>query len=353
MVEKEQKKIDLEKTFEVLEQIIEEDLQKASPSRRSELADALAATLKLGGAVADMATLGIAGNLIDSGRKIVKLLRDPEPPANQTIVNMLTLDCLRELERRGKVNDEAMAQISGRLADLQKTAAETKEIAVEIKKDTTRTVELLEDQLRVKDSQISFLQNQIKSGATPEPSPEAVKLAEQIPDDADPYARALKAIAEKRLDEARELLDLVIGKQEVDLTKAYTARGKTEYYAGRYADAATWYEKALTLKPNDPAIINDAGLAYHLGGKYKQAEPLYEQALEIRKEALGEDHPDYATDLNNLAELYRAQGKYEQAEPLYEQALAICEKALGKEHPNTIMCRRNYEKLLEEMRGKR
>ncbi len=39
-------------------------------------------------------------------------------------------------------------------------------------------------------------------------------------------------------------------------------------------------------------------------GDYAAAEPLYRQALEIRRMALGEDHPDYAASLNNLAGLY-------------------------------------------------
>ena len=43
-------------------------------------------------------------------------------------------------------------------------------------------------------------------------------------------------------------------------------------------------------------------------GAYDRAEPLCRQALEIRKKAVGEGHPDYATSLNNLAELYRAKG---------------------------------------------
>ena len=46
-------------------------------------------------------------------------------------------------------------------------------------------------------------------------------------------------------------------------------------------------------------------------GAYDRAEPLYRQALEIRKKVLGEGHPDYATSLNNLAELYRAMGAYD------------------------------------------
>ena len=44
-------------------------------------------------------------------------------------------------------------------------------------------------------------------------------------------------------------------------------------------------------------------------GAYDRAEPLYRQALEIRKKALGEGHPDYAPSLNNLAALYRRDGR--------------------------------------------
>ena len=39
-------------------------------------------------------------------------------------------------------------------------------------------------------------------------------------------------------------------------------------------------------------------------GDHAAAIPLYRQALEIYRTALGENHPDYATSLNNLAGLY-------------------------------------------------
>ena len=69
-------------------------------------------------------------------------------------------------------------------------------------------------------------------------------------------------------------------------------------------------------------------------GRYAEAEPLYKRALAIREKALGPDHPDVGTSLNNLAVLYRAQGRYAEAEPLYKRALAIREKALGPDHPD-------------------
>jgi NB-ARC domain/Tetratricopeptide repeat len=43
---------------------------------------------------------------------------------------------------------------------------------------------------------------------------------------------------------------------------------------------------------------------YNGQGLYNQALPWYEQCLEVTKRRLGEEHPDVATSLNNLASLY-------------------------------------------------
>ncbi len=56
--------------------------------------------------------------------------------------------------------------------------------------------------------------------------------------------------------------------------------------------------------------------------------------MAIDEKALGPNHPDVATSLNNLAALYATQGQYAQAEPLYKRALAIQEKGLGQDPPS-------------------
>ena len=73
---------------------------------------------------------------------------------------------------------------------------------------------------------------------------------------------------------------------------------------------------------------------YFAQGRYAEAEPLYKRALAISEKALGPDHPDVGSSLNNLAMLYESQGRYAEAEPLYKRALAISEKALGPDHPD-------------------
>ena len=47
------------------------------------------------------------------------------------------------------------------------------------------------------------------------------------------------------------------------------------------------------------------GRALRAQGQYAKAEPLYQRSLAIWEKALGPDHPEVATSLNNLAVLYR------------------------------------------------
>ena len=63
------------------------------------------------------------------------------------------------------------------------------------------------------------------------------------------------------------------------------------------------------------------------------------------KQRLGNDHPDVATSLNNLALLFYSQGKYKKAEPLYQQVLALRQKLLGNDHPHIATSFNNLASL--------
>jgi len=94
-------------------------------------------------------------------------------------------------------------------------------------------------------------------------------------------------------------------------------------------------QKALGSEHPDVATdLNNLALLYFAKGEYARAEPLYQRALAIREKALGSEHPDVATSLNSLAQSYFAKGDYARAEPLSQRALAIREKVLGSEHPD-------------------
>ncbi|MEL6425496.1 MAG: tetratricopeptide repeat protein, partial [Pseudomonadota bacterium] len=86
-------------------------------------------------------------------------------------------------------------------------------------------------------------------------------------------------------------------------------------------------------------------------GRYDEAEPLYTQAIEIDRNTIGEEHPDFATHLNNLAGLYGLTGRYDEAEPLYTQAIEILEATLGPEHPTTKLGKASYARMIAARDG--
>ncbi|WP_066383715.1 MULTISPECIES: tetratricopeptide repeat protein [unclassified Anabaena] len=100
-----------------------------------------------------------------------------------------------------------------------------------------------------------------------------------------------------------------------------------------YLSKAVELQKHLGLEKDLATSFYNLAELYWYQGRYSQAEPLYIQALALRRKLLGEEHPDVALSLNGLAELYRKQKLYNKAEPLYQKALEICRKMPGVEYP--------------------
>ncbi len=73
------------------------------------------------------------------------------------------------------------------------------------------------------------------------------------------------------------------------------------------------------------------------------------QSQEIKAEILGKHHPEYATGLNNLAELYSEKGKYKLAEELFLQAKYIDSAATGIVHPNYALDLNNLAQLYKDI----
>jgi tetratricopeptide (TPR) repeat protein/transcriptional regulator with XRE-family HTH domain len=105
---------------------------------------------------------------------------------------------------------------------------------------------------------------------------------------------------------------------------------RDESNAGSLARASLNYKTAFYL---------------HQRGQYKEAEQLFEWALQIREQALGPDHPEVAAVLNRLAYLSLNQSRYTEAEALFERALQIWKQTLGPEHPETVVAFHNLGTL--------
>jgi len=99
--------------------------------------------------------------------------------------------------------------------------------------------------------------------------------------------------------------------------------------------AMEYFEQALRAEKNQETLF---AYAYFLQehNQYKQAAPLYEEALHIYR-ALAKENPAaylpyVATTLNNLAVLQKAKNEFAAALEKYEEALHIY-RALAKENP--------------------
>jgi CHAT domain-containing protein len=94
--------------------------------------------------------------------------------------------------------------------------------------------------------------------------------------------------------------------------------------------------------------LNAQGMHGYRKGQYREATVPARQALAIRREVLGERHPDTITSLNDLAGLLKAQGDLKAARPLLERALELRRAVLGERHPDTITSLNNLAHLLNE-----
>jgi CHAT domain-containing protein/Tfp pilus assembly protein PilF len=141
-----------------------------------------------------------------------------------------------------------------------------------------------------------------------------------------------------RIEELREATEA--DRELFDARKQFNEALKLRR-AGKYDEALPPAERAMEIRERWlGAAHRDVAAAINLladihadKSEYAKAEPLYQRALAIREKALGKDHPDIAQSLNSLANIYRAQAKYVEAEPLINRSLKIRENALGKDDP--------------------
>lgn len=99
-----------------------------------------------------------------------------------------------------------------------------------------------------------------------------------------------------------------------DSTTAF-ALGRFHKRVGQYAQAATFYAKALEFRPNDAATLNNLANVRFLQGNTAEAIELYREANTAA--------PGMAEPLHNLAKMYFREGKLEEGEKAQRAAVAL------------------------------
>jgi len=98
----------------------------------------------------------------------------------------------------------------------------------------------------------------------------------------------------------------------------------------------------------DPAgrLLNECGLLLKTQGDYTCAEPLYRKSVALGELTFGTNHTEFASRLNNLAQLLHDTNRLAEAESLMRRALAIDESINPINHSKIAIRRANLAALL-------
>ena len=151
------------------------------------------------------------------------------------------------------------------------------------------------------------------------------------------YTRGLRLVQERQ------------GEKNAMAATLYHNLGGLEHARGRYADGEAparraWEIRRELLGEDHPDALADA-CAYGgiLDGLERHAEsrPIYEKALAVYERVFGAEHFEVAATLHNLAGVESAIGEETAAEAHYRRALAIKGKMLGEDHPEWALTANN------------
>ncbi|HYI00107.1 serine/threonine-protein kinase, partial [Hyalangium sp.] len=169
-------------------------------------------------------------------------------------------------------------------------------------------------------------------------------------------------VRQKRLQEATPLepiVEALAESTEDDVTRGLALHSLSVLLqeTGRYPEAwekatralALW-EKALGPEhPNVASSLQQLSSITWWMGKYPQALEYAERALALKMKALGPEHPDVAKVMKTSAAALRDLGRYEEARQRFEQVLALQVKILGPEHPDVAGALSNMSVVLIDL----
>ncbi|WP_434418236.1 tetratricopeptide repeat protein [Nannocystis pusilla] len=182
----------------------------------------------------------------------------------------------------------------------------------------------------------------------------AIQLVGTIGRDRSRAAEALQwalpaEVIVQRLGETRGLLGASLAQNEA---LVHASRGEYELALKEMEQALAIREELLG--PDHPTVAVALDV---IGGIHRTRESLdaalaaQTRALAIRREALGADHPAVGVSANNLGLLEQQRGNYDAALPLLEEAVAVAEHALGPDDLEVGTALNNLGRL-QHVRGR-
>lgn len=151
------------------------------------------------------------------------------------------------------------------------------------------------------------------------------------------------------LDTQKQALTIqaaALGPDHIETIWTKNELGRVYRHLGRLQDAEKMHLEALQILPESLVGTNGSseiawtlstlGRVYRKGRRLEEAIQALTQALDMRHDDLGHDHPHCLWLLGDIAQCYFEQSNLELAAKFHRQALEARERVLGPEHPDTL-----------------
>lgn len=137
--------------------------------------------------------------------------------------------------------------------------------------------------------------------------------------------------------------------RDVHLASSLRSLAITYHDIGRLEEARILQQEVLDLRkeilgdvhPDTISAMNNLSNTYGTLGRTEESTLLQGEVLRLRKKILGERHPDTVTAMSNLAIRYRELGRMDQSRVLKEEVLRLRKEILGERHPDTVSASSN------------
>jgi tetratricopeptide (TPR) repeat protein len=214
-------------------------------------------------------------------------------------------------------------------------------------------------QLAEANSRIAISERQSKEGAQ-----QAAKRTQRVLDylvsafrRPDPEIDGRKVTVASVLEQALRDLDNQLVGDPLEKAALLHAIGQTYRGLGMYSSAIGPLEQAVAIRrqqlgeshPDTMTSMNELSLGYESAGQFEKVLPLRRKTLDLRRAALGDNHPDVLKSMNNLARGYHAAGQLDKALPLMEETLKLTRATLGESHLDTLTQMNNLAGVYHEM----
>ena len=159
------------------------------------------------------------------------------------------------------------------------------------------------------------------------------ELSGQVP--AAQLAEAKAALGTGDLSKADAIFAEISAEEDAAIARKAEAefgRGEIAEAEVRWADAARHYGQAARLAPGFGYLLLRRRLFAWRSGDYRNALRFGEDLIDAARDEFGEASAQYGAALSEHGLSLHTTGRHDEAEPLYREALEVTRAALGKEH---------------------